>query len=146
MRLQEAIWPHLASSGLIWGHLASSGLIWRHLASSGVIWPHLALSGASGLIWLHLASSGLIWRPLIWGGSNFQKNPVVKNKPILLCKYCPKMAFWGLGWPGALLGGSGATRQRRPQVSQRSPRMDQLSGLEFLRGIPGGAPGGQKVL
>ena len=43
------------------------------------------------------------------------------------------MAFWGLGWPGALLGGSGATRQR-----------NQLSGLEFLRGIPGGGPWGSE--
>ena len=70
--------------------------MWRHLASSGLFWPHLASSGASDL-----------------GGSNFQKNPVVSNKPISLCKVISKIAFWGLGWPRPFLGGSGATRQKR---------------------------------
>ena len=85
--------PHLAV-------LASSGVIWPHVASSGFIWPLLASSGASDL-----------------GGSNFQKNPVVSNKPISLCKVISKMAFWCLGWPRPFLGGSGATRQKRPHVA-----------------------------
>ena len=71
-------------------HLASSGVIWRHLASSGLIWPHLASSGASDL-----------------GGSNFQKNPVVSNKPISLCEIDGLEPFWGLGWLGTLFEVSG---------------------------------------
>ena len=89
-----SFWRHLASSGVIC-HLASSGVIWRHLASSGLIWPHLASSGASDL-----------------GGSNFQKNPVVSNKPISLCKVISKIAFWGLGWPRPFFGGSGRPVKR----------------------------------
>ena len=51
--------------------------------------------------WPLLASSDLIW----FGGLDFQKDFIIQvdgSEP-----------FWGLGWPGTLLKGSGATRQAR---------------------------------